>query len=169
MRSLQVGAVGHPLFLPVRTPALLVLIALSGCAQATAPSPDTVLVVVERSSYVPDPVTGQIVLKVTLINAGTTTAHSSTCYSTGASGIDWAFQKRVGSDWQTKSIPNDGCAPPTFADFTLEPGAQKDVTATGELPAGDYRLGVYFHDETKVWLSRWSSAFAVGPQTAVRR
>jgi hypothetical protein len=149
--------------LPARGFLWVALLFGAACAPPTAPGPDTVLVALDRTAYSLDPVTGQFTLRVTLTNVGTTTAHSSTCDFPGATGVNWAFQERVSGQWQTKSTPTGGCVPPTFAEFFLEPGETAEVMATGEVHGGEYRLGVYFHDPTKVWLSRWSPPFTVAP------
>src|ERR1041384_1339901 len=72
--------------------SLLLSLGVAAGDVLSGPSPDTVIVVPDRTAYQPDS-TGLVILQVTLINAGSTDATSSTCHFPAASGVAWRTEK----------------------------------------------------------------------------
>jgi hypothetical protein len=120
-----------------------------------------VIVVPDRTAYQPDS-TGLVILQVTLINAGSTDATSSTCYFPGASGVAWRTEKWLNEAWRLiYDAGVNGCAPPSFQTFTLASGERKTVTAHLTALGGQYRIGVTFVRDGKPWYSQWSRPLEV--------
>ncbi len=118
----------------------LLIVGVSGCDLFRAEPHLTVQV--DRSEYVRMTADAPVLVQAVARNTGDRIAVLQGC----GSSFNWDFQHLVHVRWQGRESGWFACAPPTVARLDLAPGQSHTDTLIASLPAGTYRLAVFYQN-----------------------